>query len=276
MIGFVEGFLAWTASTWIPAFVGVLVIVEAGHRLRPKYLAAFALGIFLWFFVDTIQGSALLDVNAGFSGGAGQVAAVVLFMIGVLFVFWIDRRRGLFSTETVVRTVSIAIPLLVGGGIGINGLGEGGGFGATSYFASSTSLLDAFGGVSAGVAYLLHKGLEPMMAAACYCVYTNRSASSIKGKLKDVFLLSLVFVLPSLIGAAVGYFIMGPATGFLAGFDATYFFALGTGTSIYAALRLSRPLFRSRESVTSEDSIRIVVPILLGFLAIYIAALFHS
>ena len=69
---------------------------------------------------------------------------------------------------------------------------------------------------------------------------------------------------------------MGPATGFLAGFDATYFFALGTGNSIYAALRLSRPLFRSGETVTSEDSIRIVAPILLGFLAIYFAALFHS
>src|SRR2546426_5533016 len=106
MIGFVEGFLAWTASTWIPAFVGVLVIVEAGHRLRPKYLAAFALGIFLWFFVDTIQGSALLDVNAGFSGGAGQVAAGVLFIIGVLFVFLVDPRPGPFFSPTVVWTAS--------------------------------------------------------------------------------------------------------------------------------------------------------------------------
>src|SRR2546425_9258287 len=97
MIGFVEGFLAWTASTWIPAFVGVLVIVEAGHRLRPKYLAAFALGIFLWFFVDTIQGSALLDVNAGFSGGAGQVAAVVFFIVGGAFVFFLEPPRGALS-----------------------------------------------------------------------------------------------------------------------------------------------------------------------------------
>src|SRR5207245_9220888 len=122
MIGFTEGFLDLLASTAIPAFVGLLVVVWAGRVVKPKYLAAFALGIFLWFFVDTIQGSALLDVNAGFSGGAGQVAAVVLFMIGVLFVFWIDRRRGLFSTETVVRTVSIAIHLLVAGPIGIHAL----------------------------------------------------------------------------------------------------------------------------------------------------------
>jgi hypothetical protein len=276
MIDFVAGFLAWTASTWIPAFLGLLVIVWAGHFVKAKYLAAFALGIFLWFFVDTIQGSALLDVNAGFTGGAGQIAAVALFIIGVIAVFWIDRRRGLFSPESIVRTVSVAIPLLVAGAIGIHGLGEGAAFGATAYSTSSTSLLDAFGGVSAGVAYLLHKGLEPMMAAACYCVYTNRTSSGIKGQLRGLFLLSLVFVLPSLIGAVVGYYVMGPATGFVAGFDTTYFFALGTGTSIYAALRLSRALFRSEGSITPEDSIKMGVPIVLGFIAIYFAALFHS
>lgn len=276
MIDFATSFLAWTATTWIPAFIGLLVIVWARRFVKSRYLAAFALGIFLWFFVDTIQGSALLDVNAGFTGGAAQVAAVALFMIGVLSVFWIDRHRGLFSAESTVATVSVAIPLLVAAAIGIHGLGEGAAFGATAYATSSTSLLDAFGGVSAGVAYLLHKGLEPIMAAACYCVYTARKGSGTKGLLKDVFLLSLVFVLPSLAGSIVGFFIMGPATGFLASFDATYFFALGTGTSIYAALRLTRPLFRSGDSATSEDSIRIAVLVVLGFLAIYFAALFHS
>ena len=276
MIEFATGFLAWTASTWIPAFVGILVIVWVGRVVRSEYLAAFALGVFLWFFVDTIQGSALLDVNLGFTGGAGQIAAVALFVIGAFAVFWIDRRRGLFSPESIVRTVSVAIPLLVAGAIGIHGLGEGAAFGATAFSTSSTSLLDAFGGVSAGVAYLLHKGLEPMMAAACYCVYTSRTGSSVRGKLRDVFLLSLVFVLPSLIGAIVGYYVMGPAPGFVAGFDTTYFFALGTGTSIYAVLRLSRPLFRSGDSKISEDPIRIAIPLVLGFLAIYFAALFHS
>src|SRR5256885_16876853 len=109
MIGFTEGFLDWLASTAIPAFVGLLVVVWAGSVVKPRYLAAFALGIFLWFFVDTIQGSALLDVNAGFSGGVGQVAAVVLFIIGVLSVFWIDRNRGLFSSELTVGGTVLAV-----------------------------------------------------------------------------------------------------------------------------------------------------------------------
>src|SRR5437879_5989640 len=276
MIEFAVGFFAWLASTWIPAFVGLLVIVWASQIVKSRYLTAFPLGIFLWFFVDTIQGSALLDVNAGFTGGAAQVAAVGLFIVGVLSVFWIDRRRGLFSSESTTATVSVAIPLLVAGAIGIHGLGEGAAFGATAYTTSSSSLLDSFGGVSAGVAYFLHKGLEPMMAGACYVVYSKRTGSGVTSQLGDVLLLGVVFVLPSLVGAPVGYFIMGPATGYLARFDTTYFFALGTGTSIYAALRLARPLFRSGESVGSEDSIRMVVPLVLGFIAIYFAALFHS
>jgi hypothetical protein len=276
MIGFVEGFLAWLATTAIPAFVGLLVIAWAGNAVKPKYLAAFALGIFLWFFVDTIQGSAVLDVNDGFTGGVAQIAVVALFIIGVLSVFWIDRSWGLFSPESTVGKVGFAIPLLVAAAVGIHGLGEGAAFGATAYTTTSTSLIDAFGGVSAGVAYLLHKGLEPMMVGACYCVYSKRMGASIIGQVRDVFLLSLAFVIPSLVGAPVGYFIMGPASGFLASFDTTYFFALGTGTSIYAAFRLARPLFRSEDSVTSEDSIKIAVPIILGFIAIYFAALFHS
>ena len=276
MIGFVEGFLAWLVSTWIPAFVGLLVIVWAGHIVRPKYLAAFALGIFLWFFVDTIQGSALLDVNAGFMGGVAQAAAVGLFVIGVLSVFWLDRRRSVFSSEETVGALSVAVSVLVAAAVGIHGLGEGAAYGATAFRTSSNSLLDAFGGVSPGVAYLLHKGLEPMMAGACYCVYSNITGSRISGRLRDVFFLSVVFVLPSFVGAPVGYFIMGPTTGFFAGFGTTYFFALGTGTSIYAALRLSRPLFRSEGLATSEDSIKIAVPIVLGFIATYFAALFHS
>src|SRR5438270_11521430 len=115
MIEFAVGFFAWLASTWIPAFVGLLVIVWASQIVKSWYLTAFALGIFLWFFVDTIQGSALLDVNAGFTGGAAQVAAVGLFIVVVLSVFCIDRRRGLFSSLSISDTVRVAISLLVAG-----------------------------------------------------------------------------------------------------------------------------------------------------------------
>src|SRR5207249_10339883 len=109
MIGFAESFLAWTGATLIPAFAGLLLItganklvnrlVFAGHRLsrllrhRPasvqlenrerideKYLAAFAFGIFLCTFVDTISGSATLDVNCGLDGGFAQFMVLYLFL----------------------------------------------------------------------------------------------------------------------------------------------------------------------------------------------------
>jgi hypothetical protein len=74
-------------------------------------------------------------------------------------------------------------------------------------------------------------------------------------------------VVPSLIGATTGYYVA---------YDATYFFALGTGTSIYAGLRLARLLFVNTEGYVSDESIKIALSLVIGFLCIYIAALFHS
>ena len=130
-----------------------------------------------------------------------------------------------------------------------------------------TNLLDAFGGIKAGVAYVLHKALEPMMIGACYAFYTKGQARNGARWIRDTFLLSMVFSLASLVGAAAGYFVK---------VETTYFFALGTGTSIYAAMRLLAPLFTPGQTIKSNYSISIAVALLLGFIAIYIAALFHS
>src|SRR5207247_3704152 len=153
MIGVGESFLGWTGATLIPAFARLLFItganklvdrlVFAGHRLsrllrhRPasvpldnrvrideKYLAAFAFGIFLWFFVDTISGSATLDVNSGFGGGSAQVTVVILFLAGLLFFFSVDRNRNLFSAESVVVEYGVVITLLVAAAIGRHGIGQ--------------------------------------------------------------------------------------------------------------------------------------------------------
>src|SRR2546423_1749957 len=163
MIGFADSFLPWIAITLIPAFMGLLIIVMAGNFLKAKYLAAFAIGIFLWFFVDTIGGAAGLDVNSGFSGGGGQLALSGLFVIGLLFFFTIDRNRNIFSPQLAIGKYGLAIPVLVALALGIHGLGEGAAFGGTAALTKGVSLLDTFGGISGGVAYVLHKGLEPMI-----------------------------------------------------------------------------------------------------------------
>ena len=267
MLGFAESFLPWIASTLIPAFVGLVLIVLAGMKLQTRYVAAFAFGILFWFFVDTITGAANLDVNSGFSGGAGQLAIVGLFAIGLLFFFSIDRNRNIFSPELAIGKYGLAIPMLVAAALGVHGLGEGAAFGGTAALTTSTSLLDTFGGVSGGVAYVLHKALEPMIIGACYCAYSIQHAKNTTGRLRDLAILSIVFAIPSLIGAASGYYLT---------YDSSYFYALGTGTAIYAAVRLFGSMFNKANPASSKESMTMAVLITLGLLTIYFAALFHS
>jgi zinc transporter ZupT len=269
MLDFGVSFLAWLAATAGPAFLGLLLITAAGRSsFNGKYLAAFALGIFLWFFVDTIGGSANLDVNAGFTGGVDQVAIVALFVIGLLF--FLSVSGDLLSPESGIGKYGLTVPILVAIAVGMHGFGEGTAFGATASSTPSASLLDAFGGLTAGVAYALHKALEPMMIGACYIVYALDRAKNkpIVRYIGDILVLTILFVVPSLIGAATGYYIS---------YDASYFFALGTGTSIYVALRLARPLFLNMEaSGSSRESVKSALLIAFGFLCIYFAALFHA
>ena len=267
MLGFTDSFLPWTAATLIPAFVGLLIMLLAGNFLKAKYLAGFAIGIFLWFFVDTIRGAASLDVNSGFTGIGGQVALSGLFTIGLLFLFLLDRNRNLLSPQVAIGKYGLAIPWLVADAVGIHGLGEGAAFGGTAALTSSTSLLAAFGGYSGGVSYILHKALEPMMIGACYCVYAREHAKSTASRLRDLLLLSITFAIPSLLGAATGYFLT---------YDSSYFYALGTGTSIYALIRLAGPLFDNTQPGNSRDLIKIALLIAIGLFTIYFAALFHS
>jgi hypothetical protein len=271
MIGFGESFLVWVAATVVPALIGLIIIVWAGTRTRPIYAAAFGLGIFLWFFLDTIGGAASLGVSSGFSGDPAQLAFVGLFIAGLLLFFWTDADRSIFNAELAAGKFGLAIPLLVAIAVGIHGLGEGSAFGTNVATTSSTSLLEAFGpgtqGLYAGIAYALHKALEPMMIGACYSVYSTGRSDNVQHRLKDILSLGAVFAIPSLVGAATGYFVA---------FNTSYFFALGTGTSIYAAIRLAAPLFSPSHNPNPRDSSKLAISLLLGFMAIYIAALFHA
>jgi hypothetical protein len=270
LLPFGEGFVVWALATVIPAFVGLILIAFVGRVAGQRYSAAFALGIFFWFFVDTIQGSSNLLVNFGFAGGVRQAGMMLLFVFGVALLFLSDTfvgGNGLFSQESGAGRSSFAIPVLVALAVGIHGLGEGTAFGSTAAQTSSATLLDAFGGISSGVAYLLHKMLEPMMIGALYVAYSKGTARSTIGSLRDLLALTFLFALPSLIGAAIGYFI---------NYNATYFFGLGAGTSIYVALRLARQTFDSAEQTGRYESLKVSFALILGFILIYVAALFHA
>jgi cation transport ATPase len=106
-----------------------------------------------------------------------------------------------------------------------------------------------------------------MIIGACYCAYSIQHAKNITGRLRDLAILSIIFTIPSLIGAASGYYLT---------YDSSYFYALGTGTAIYAAVRLFGPMFDNAKAASPRESITMAVLITLGLLTIYFAALFHS
>jgi zinc transporter ZupT len=176
----------------------------------------------------------------------------------------------MFTAGPAGARIGFAIPLLVAFAVGMHGFGEGAGIGATAATSPSTNLLDAFGGLSAAAGFLLHKALEPMMVGAAYWVYAKDHAKSMAGRLTDILVLTLAFTLPGIIGGASSYYIVQvfPSA------DFTYVFAFGLGTSMYAAVRLARPLFEGTAS--KSESVRVALAVLLGFTCLYLAALLHS
>jgi hypothetical protein len=264
VIPFSQAFLAVAAALILPAFVGLLVAVDVSRVISPRYLAAFALGIYFWFFSDTIGDTAYLDVNSGFAGGTEQAALILLFAAGLLLVFSLD--RAVFSSTPESVDSGFGIPLLLALAVGVHGMGEGASVVATAAATPATDLLSAFGGTSAALAFILHKALEPVMVGAAYGVYARGHAKSSAGLLRDVLLLMLVFIAPGILGGATDYTL---------GYGTSFVFALGLGTSIYAAVRLSKPLF-THSPQPSWDSARVALLFLLGFLSLYLAALFHA
>jgi len=268
MLGFGETFGAIIGSFLVPTFVGLLIISAAARYLSPRYLAAFAVGLYLWFFSDTIGDASLLGVSEGFTGGFWHVALWALFAVGVVALFSIDNK--MFAEGSPGESLGFAIPLLVAVAVGLHGFGEGAAVGATAATTPSTSLLDAFGGLSSAAAFILHKGLEPMMVGAAYWVYAKDHARDMAGRLKDISVLTLAFTLPGIVGGATAFYLVQayPSA------DFTYIFALGLGTSIYAAVRLARPLFQGTGS--DSESMKTALALVLGFTCLYLAASLHS
>lgn len=252
--------LVWTA---IPAFLGQLIVTSLARLIPPKYVAAFALGIFFLVFPLTLGQSAYLDLNAGFGGGVGQIGEVAIFVLGMLFFFYADRKQSFPRRDDA--NSSLAIPLLVAIAAGIHGFGEASAFCQVAAAAPSTSLLGACNGVSAGISYVFHIALESTLVGACYAEYSKNHAKNANARVVDVLLLGLVFTIPSLVGAAYGYYFR---------YDVSYAYALAAGASIYVAARLARPLFVNPLG-SSRETLKMVLAFTIGFICIYLAALFY-
>ena len=192
------------------------------------------------------------------------MALVVLFIAGLTVVLSLDRTT--FRADKAGTNLGFTIPLLVAFSIGFHGFGEGAAFIATAGATSASGLLGAFGGFSAAAAFAIHKALEPMIVGAAYWIYAKDHARSPAALAKDILLLAFVFVAPGIVGAATDY---------SSAYATTYLFAFGLGTSLYAAVRLARPLFSDTDG-SPWDSLKVGAAMILGFLSLYSAALLHS
>jgi hypothetical protein len=264
LLGFAESFVAWLASTCISALMGLLFAVFVGRYLKRGYFLAFSLGVLSWVFVDVIGDSGNLDVNASFSGGWEQVIIVSLFAVGLVTFIALD--RSTFSPD-IGQNGNFLITLLIAVAIGIHGLGEGSAFADVAATTPITSLVTAFGGEAAGAAYVLHKFLESMAIGACWLMYSEGQASGVTRKFREAGLLTLAFTLPSVTAMGTGYYIA---------WDSSYYYALGTGSLLYALLKLAGPLFTKYRAVGPNGSLKMGAWLLAGLLCVYLAALLHS
>jgi len=268
MIGFPETLVGVLGAFLVPTFISLVIVSAASKILSARYLAAFAVGLYFWFFSDTIGDASLLGASEGLTGGGWHALLWITFAVGLVIVLALD--SDMFTAGPAGAGIGFAIPLLVAFAVGLHGFGEGAGIGATAVTTSSTNLLDAFGGLSAASAFLIHKALEPVMVGAAYWVYAKDHAKSMTGRLTDMIVLTLAFTIPGIIGGASSYYIVQV----FPDADFTYVFAFALGTSIYAAIRLARPLF---EGVGSKsESVKVALALLLGFTCLYLAALLHS
>jgi len=84
--------LEFAVVTYISAFAGIAILVGASTVVKTRFLAAFAFGVYLWYFTDTLGGANYLGVNGGLVFGVELVLLVALFAIGLVAFFALDGR----------------------------------------------------------------------------------------------------------------------------------------------------------------------------------------
>jgi hypothetical protein len=271
MIDFLTSFTEFVVATFFPLYFGMMLIATLGWKLHVacRYLSAFAVGLLFWFFLDTLNDAIQLGVNEGYTFGFEHTALVLLFVAGFLSLALssgIQRRRGMIGG--VSQSTALAIGILVALGMGFHGFGEGLEFGGTSAGTTALNVLDAIGGYSGGLAYVLHKFLEATIVMSLFVCMIAGEKTDLRKQVWHVLILGLTFGLPSLLGEGIGYF---------APIDASYSYAVGGGAALFVALEAIRPVWGDawKSGLKFSEYLRMMLMVLFGFLCLYGAAMFH-
>jgi hypothetical protein len=270
MIEFLTSFTQFVIATFVPLYFGMLLVAVLRWKLHfsLSYLSAFAVGLLFWFFLDTLNDAIQLGVNDGYSFGFEHSALLLLFVVGfVLLVLLsgIPMRHGrMGASESRVLTTGV----LVAVGMGFHGIGEGLEFGGTSAGTSALTVLDAIGGYSGGLAYVLHKFLEATIVMTVFVCLLASERVDLRREVSHILTLGLMFGLPSALGEIVGYY---------APIDSSYAYALGGGAALFVAVLALRPIWGDawKGGLAYPEYVKMMLTALLGFLCLYGAAMFH-
>ncbi len=286
MISYLLVVLGILGATLIPAYIALYLIPNV-KQIPKRYIAAAGFGLTLWFFYDTFGDAGQLGVNNSVAsladfGGWPHVELIVSFLLGITALAIFDHfalgRTNISATsvkqdaETISPTYSkmlFLIPVAVAAVMGIHGLGEGWDAAAQASVPSTTSFAGAFGGVLPLVSYPIHKFLEASIIAAVYSCYVARTGTHLKTASWQIPVLGVLFGGTSVIGAALGYYLI---------FDTTYFYAFGVTAALYAALRLVEPI-NPRFNLANNPPMylggKVFLSVSIGFFLLYGAALLH-
>jgi hypothetical protein len=237
-------------------------------HLSSRYLSAFAIGLLFWFFLDTLNDAVQLGVNEGYSFGFEHSVLLLLFVIGFVSLVLLSSIPMSHGRMGVAQSNVLTIGALVALGMGFHGIGEGLEFGGTSAGTSALTVLNAIGGYGGGLAYVIHKFLEATIVMTVFACLLASDRVDMRKQASNILTLGLMFGLPSALGEIIGYY---------APMDASYSYALGGGAALFVALLAVRPIWGDawKEGLTYSEYFKTMLTVLLGFLCLYGAAMFH-
>lgn len=272
MIPFYVSLVEFVLATFIPLYLGIILAgAVRTARVESRYLSAFALGLLFWFLLDTLNDAIQLGVNDGYDFNPQHAGLLLMFILGFLAIalpagVGLSKRVNKIQLPAAGRFLTA---LLVAIGMGFHGIGEGVEFGGLSAGTTATTILDAIGGVGGGIAYVLHKLLEASLVMIVFIALVESDRFSFRVEWKRIALLGLAFGIPSVLADVVGYFVE---------VNSAYLFALGGGAALVVALLAVRPIWGDgwKGDMTYTKYVKMVLMVLIGFLCLYGAAMFHS
>ncbi len=186
----------------------------------------------------------ILDEARGFGGGFAQLALVLAFVLAFSLLVLGD--GGLLCSTALPYSAALLAALA----LGLHSAGEAVDIGSGLASVGINELLG-----SQAAAFLIHKAVEGFMLSSFLVMGVSRPT------LRDSAILGAIVGLMAMVATPLGFFSLVPST---------YILAAGAGADVYLLLKLAP------QALTANSRVKLALFFMVGFLAIYAAALLHS